>query len=142
MNQGKTFRQVPDTNWTTNTKALSTNDWRRAAGDGSVTSGGALYNLEIPIAGTKTTFYSFGGYNYKHSNVYAWTRRWHKENNQVKFPTDAEGNLIFIPSIMHVFGTPDGTITANNVYYNPQEDVYIKDGSFAMGFKRNCRKWH
>jgi iron complex outermembrane receptor protein len=135
MNQGKTFRQVPDTNWTTNSKALSTNDWRRAAGDGSVVSGGSMFNLEIPLKGTSTTFYSFGGYNYKHSNVYAWTRRWHRENNQVKFPTDEAGNLIFVPSIMRVFGTSDGTIGPNNVYYNPQEDVYIKDGSFAMGFK-------
>ena len=135
MAQGKTFRQVPDTNWTTNPKALSTNDWRRAAGDGAVTSGGGMYNLEIPIAGTKTTFYSFGGYNYKHSNVYAWTRRWHNESNRVKFPTDADGNLIFVPNIMRVFGTPDGTITSDNVYYNPQEDVYIKDMSFAGGIR-------
>jgi iron complex outermembrane recepter protein len=135
MAQGKTFRQVPDTNWTTNPKALSTNDWRRAAGDGAVTSGGGMYNMEIPIAGTKTTFYSFGGYNYKHSNVYAWTRRWHNSSNQVKFPTNEDGSLIFVPSIMRVFGESDGTITADNVYYNPQEDVYIKDASFAGGIK-------
>ncbi len=135
MAQGKTFRQVPDTNWSTNKNALSTNDWRRAAGDGAVTSGGAMFNAEIPVAGTKTTFYSFGGYNYKHSNVYAWTRRWHNENNRVKFPTDADGNLTFVPGIMRVFGTSDGTITSDNVYYNPQEDVYIKDASFAAGIK-------
>ncbi|HEY2650215.1 MAG TPA: TonB-dependent receptor [Puia sp.] len=133
--QGKTYRQVPDTNWSTNKNALSTNDWRRAAGDGAVTSGGAMYNMEIPIAGTKTTFYSFGGYNYKHSNVYAWTRRWHNSSNRVKFPTDDQGNLIFVPSIMHVFGTSDGTISSDNVYYNPQEDVYIKDVSGAIGIR-------
>ncbi|HEY4935073.1 MAG TPA: TonB-dependent receptor plug domain-containing protein, partial [Puia sp.] len=133
--QGKTFRQVPDTNWSTNKNALSTNDWRRAAGDGAVTSGGAMYNMEIPLGDSKTTLYSFGGYNYKHSNVYAWTRRWHNEGNRVKFPTDADGNLIFVPSIMHVFGTSDGTIGPDNVYYNPQEDVYIKDISFALGLK-------
>jgi len=133
--QGKTFRQVPDTNWTTNSKALSTNDWRRAAGDGSVTSGGAMYNMEIPFAGTKTTLYSFGQYNYKHSNVYAWTRRWHKGNNRFKFPTDGADNLVFVPGIMRVFGASDGSINANNVYYNPQEDVYIKDISFALGLK-------
>ena len=135
MNQGKTFRQVPDTNWSTNSKALGVTDWRRAAGDGSVVSGGGMYNMEIPVAGTKTTFYSFGGYNYKHSNVYAWSRRWHRSNNRVKFPTDAEGNLIFVPSIMRVFGTSDGTISPDNVYYNPQEDVYIQDGSFALGLR-------
>ena len=135
LTQGKTFRQVPDTNWTSNAKALSTNDWRRAAGDGAVTSGGAMYNLEIPVAGTKTSFYSFGGYNHKHSNVYAWTRRWHNSGNRVKFPTDEQGNLIFVPSIMHVFDAGDGSIGPNNVYYNPQEDVYIKDASIAVGFK-------
>ena len=135
MDQGKTFRQEPDTNWTTNSKALSTNDWRRAAGDGSVISGGGMFNAEIPLAGTKATFYSFGGYNYKHSNVYAWTRRWHSASNQVKFPTDEAGNLIFNPNIMHVFNVSDGTIGPDNVFYNPQEDVYIRDASIALGFK-------
>ncbi len=135
MNQGKTFRAVPDTNWTTNKKALGINKWRRAAGDGSVTSGGGMYNMEIPLGTSKTTFYSFGGYNYKHSNVYAWTRRWNNESNKVKFPTDANGNLIYIADIMHVFGSEDHTISADNAYYNPQEDVYIKDVSGAIGFK-------
>ena len=136
MDQGKTFRAVPDTNWSSNKKALSVNDWRRAAGDGAVTSGGGMYNMEIPLAGTKTSFYSFGGYNYKHSNVYAWTRRWHSESNRVKFPTDENGNLIFVPGIMHIFNpSGDGVIDTNNVYYNPQEDVYIKDASAAVGFK-------
>ena len=135
MNQGKTFRQVPDTNWSTNTKALSTTDWRRAAGDGSVVSGGAIYNMEIPVGTSKTTFYSFGGYNYKHSNVYAWSRRWHNPSNRVKFPTDDQGNLIFVPGIMRQFDATPGVVDPNKVYYNPQEDVYIKDGSFALGFK-------
>ncbi|MEI1372843.1 hypothetical protein, partial [Pseudomonas aeruginosa] len=66
MSQGKTFRAVPDTNWTTNSKALSVPAWRRAYGDGGVISGGGMYNLEIPIGTSKTSFYSFGGFNYKH----------------------------------------------------------------------------
>jgi iron complex outermembrane recepter protein len=138
MNQGKTFRAVPDTNVHSNTNpadALPVNDWRRAAGDGSVVSGGAMYNMEIPVAGTKTTFYSFGGYNYKHSNVYAWTRRWHSSSNRLKFPTDASGNLIFVPGIMQVFDPTKGSLDTNNVFYNPQEDVYIKDMSAALGFR-------
>ncbi len=135
MAQGKTFRANPDTNISTNPKALPIPQWRRAQGDGSVISGGGMYNAEIPFAGTSTKFYSFGGYNYKHSNVYAWTRRWVNSGNQIKFPTDANGNLIFIPSIMRVYGTPTNTINANNVYYNPQEDVYLKDASFAAGLK-------
>ena len=126
MNQGKTLRAVPDTNWTTNQNAVSTDSWRRAFGDGAVTDGGLLFNSEIPIAGTKTSFYSFGGYNYKHSNVYAWTRNF--SSKPFKFPTDASGNLVFVPDIMRK--SSDGEI-----YYNPQEDVYIKDISWAVGLK-------
>ncbi|MBS1667100.1 MAG: TonB-dependent receptor [Bacteroidetes bacterium] len=124
MNQGKTFRAVPDTNWTTNQNALSPSTWRRAFGDGSVTSGGAMYNMEIPIKGTNTKFYSFGGMNYKHSNVYAWTRNF--SQSPQKFPTNADGSLIFDPNIMK-------TTKGGETFFNPQEDVYIKDESIAVG---------
>jgi len=138
-NQGKTFRAVPDTNWQTNPNALAISRERRAFGDGSVVSGGGMYNLEIPISGTNTVFYSFGGYNYKHSNVYAYTRSWDYDNgvrqNPTKFPTDANGNLIFVPGIMQVASSPDGSIGPDNVYYDPEEDVYIKDESAAFGFR-------
>ena len=134
---GKTFRALPDTNWSSNPNsklvAPYLADYRRAFGDGSVTSGGAMYNMEIPIAGTKTTFYSFGAYNYKHSNVYAWTRNFY--NHPEKYPTDASGNLIYVPGIMHMTGTQTATPDPNNVFYNPQEDVYIQDMSIAAGLK-------
>jgi len=144
--QGKTFRAVPDTNWSTNPNALPVSRERRAFGDGSVVSGGGMYNMEIPIKGTNTTFYSFGGYNYKHSNVYAYTRSWNYDDglraNPTKFPTDANGNLIFVPGIMRVLDYPDGSIGPNNVYYNPQEDVYIKDVSGALGLRGTLsRDW-
>jgi iron complex outermembrane receptor protein len=137
MSQGKTFRAVPDTNIATNPDALPIDIWRRAFGNGSVISGGGMFNAEIPLAGTNTTFYSFGGYNYKHSNVYAWTRSWGNPHRSqpTKFPTDAAGNLVFVPGIMHVYDPGKGGLDTNNVYYNPEEDVYIKDVSFAFGFK-------
>ncbi|MCW3106546.1 MAG: iron complex outerrane recepter protein [Segetibacter sp.] len=125
---GKTFRAEPDTAVSKNGKALPVNVWRRAFGDGAVTSGGGMVNSEIPIAGTKTTFYFFGGYNYKLSNVYAWTRNFSNSNHIRKYPTDANGSLIFVPDIMR-------KTTAGNVYYNPQENVHISDASFAIGFK-------
>lgn len=131
-NSGKTFRDDPD---------LAISRERRAFGDGSVVSGGGMYNLEIPMSSTsKTVFYSFGGYNYKHSNVYAYTRSWNYDNglrqNPTKFPTDPlTGNLIFVPGIMQVAGVSDGSISPNNVYYNPEEDVYMKDVSGAFGFR-------
>jgi len=42
----------------TNPDALLLNSGRRAFGDGSVTTGGSMYNLELPAG--KATFYSFG----------------------------------------------------------------------------------
>ncbi|WP_428331147.1 TonB-dependent receptor [Mucilaginibacter sp.] len=129
--QGKTFREDP---------SLAVSRERRAFGDGSVASGGAMYNMEVPLKGTNTTFYSFGGYNYKHSNVYAYTRSWNYDNglrqNPTKFPTDpTTGALIFVPSVMKVDAPAGAPFDPNNVYYNPQEDVYIKDMSAAFGFR-------
>jgi iron complex outermembrane receptor protein len=136
MSYGKTFRAVPDTNIATNPNALPIDIWRRAFGDGSVVSGGGMYNMEIPVSAA-TTFYSFGGYNYKHSNVYAWTRSWNNPHRALptKFPTDANGDLTFVPGIMRVYDPTKGVLDTNNVYYNPQEDVYIKDASVAVGFR-------
>jgi iron complex outermembrane receptor protein len=128
---GKTFRMAPD---------LPISRERRAFGDGEVHSGGGMYNMEIPIKGTSTTFFSFGGYNDKFSEVYAYTRSWDYDNglrqNPTKFPTDpTTGNLIFVPGIMQV-DAPDGAaFNPDNVYYDPEEDVYIQDFSVAFGFK-------
>nr|NIN35346.1 TonB-dependent receptor [Gammaproteobacteria bacterium] len=129
---GKTFREVPDTNVATNPKALPVNTIRRAFGDASVLAVGGMYNMEIPVAGTKTTFYSFGGYNYKNSNAYAYTRNFsaHPE----RFPTDANGKLIFVPGIMKK--TADGSET----YYNPIEDVHITDYEGSAGFRGTLGK--
>ncbi|SDR82800.1 iron complex outermembrane recepter protein [Mucilaginibacter mallensis] len=136
-NEGKTFRDDPN-------GAISRE--RRAFGDGSVASGGGMYNMEIPIKGTNTVFYSFGGYNYKHSNVYAYTRSWNYDNglraNPTKFPTDAAGNLIFVPGIMKIDAPAGAAYNPDNVYYDPQEDVYIKDMSAAFGFRgTTASKW-
>jgi iron complex outermembrane recepter protein len=142
MSYGKTYRAVPDTNIATNPNALPIDIWRRAFGDGAVISGGGMYNLEIPVSAA-TTFYSFGGYNYKHSNVYAWTRSWNNPHRALptKFPTDANGDMIFVPGIMRVYDPTKGVLDTNNVYYNPQEDVYIKDASLAVGFRGTIGGW-
>ncbi len=55
--------------------------------------------------------------------------------NPTKFPTDANGNLDFVPGIMKVDAPPGTPFDPNNVYYDPQEDVYIKDLSAAVGFR-------
>jgi len=127
LKQGKTYRQVLDTNVATNPKALPLNTGRRAMGDGSLTTGGGMYNMEIPFsAANKTTFYSFGGYNYKSADAYAYTRNW--SGRPDRFPVNADGSRIDVPSIMH-------TSKSGEVYYNPHIQTHIKDISFAAGLR-------
>jgi iron complex outermembrane receptor protein len=127
--QGKTYRASPvSANYATEKDALpDINYGRRAFGDGSIATGGIMYNMEIPTSSSKkTTFYSFGGYNYKSSDAYAYTRSW--SSKPERFPVNANGSLIMVPSIMQT--TKDGSI-----YYNPHIQTHIKDVSFAMGLK-------
>ena len=135
LTQGKTYRQADTTNWQSNKNALPyINSGRRAFGDGSVDTYGAMYNLEIPTsANRKTTFYSFGGYNYKSSDAFAYTRNWSAKPE--RFPVDLNGNLLFDPSIMRT--TNDGEI-----YYNPHIQTHISDFSFAAGVKGICHGWN
>ena len=128
LRQAKTYRQVDTTNSVTEKNSLPyINTGRRAFGDGSVTTGGAMYNMEIPTGpGSKTTFYSFGGYNYKSSDAFAYSRNWSAKPE--RFPVDAGGNRINVPSIMH-------TSSDGETYYNPHIQTHITDGSFAAGVK-------
>ena len=125
LNQGKTFRQVPDTNVMTNPNALPLNNSRRAFGDGSVTTAGTMYNMEIPLKG-QTVFYSFGGYNFKASDAYAYSRNWSARPD--RFPVTPNGALIFVPDIMHK--SSDG-----ETFYNPHIQTHITDVSVAAGIR-------
>ncbi len=128
LTQGKTYRQA-DTTDAFNDKdhLVYLNTGRRAFGDGSLTSGGIMYNLELPTSEKgKTTFYSFGGYNYKASDAFAYTRNWSAKPE--RFPVNADGTRIEVPSIMRVAN--DG-----EVYYNPHIQTHITDISLAAGLK-------
>jgi len=126
--QGKTYRQVDTLNWQTNKNATPyLNTGRRAFGDGSLTTGGIMYNMEIPIIpGKQMTFYSFGGYNYKTSDAYAYSRNFSAKPE--RFPVDAGGNLLFDPSIMRK--SNDG-----ETYFNPHIQTHIQDVSMALGVR-------
>ena len=128
LTQGKTYRQVDTTNWESNKNALHyINTGRRAFGDGSLTTAGAMYNMEIPTgANTKTTFYSFGGYNYKASDAYAYSRNMSARPD--RYPVDQTYTPIYVPSIMRQ--TTDG-----ETYYNPHIQTHITDASFAAGVR-------
>ena len=128
LSQAKTYRQVDTVNWTTDKYALPyINGGRRAFGDGSVKTYGAMYNMEIPTSATgKTTFYSFGGYNYKKSDAFAYSRNYSAKPE--RFPADASGNLLSDPNILRL--TNNG-----ETYYNPHIQTNIADASIALGLK-------
>jgi len=135
LTHGKTYRQADTTNWMNEKDGLPyVNPYRRAFGDGSIDTYGAMYNLEIPVSSAKkTTIYSFGGYNYKASDAFAYTRNWSARPQ--RFPVDASGNLLFDPNIMRV--ADDGEI-----YYNPHIQTKIRDFSIAAGVKGTCHNWN
>ncbi|MBS0028892.1 TonB-dependent receptor [Chitinophaga sp. 22321] len=145
LKQGKTFRQVSDTDLT-HTNGLPINTGRRAHGDGSVTTGGGMINLEVPVGSSPTTVYAFGGYNYKSSDAFAYTRTFHGYNplssgHPDRFPTNAAGDLIFYPDIMESIPTPGG---APDTIFNPHIQTHIQDVSLAAGVKgstNNNWKW-
>lgn len=125
LNQAKTFRQVADTNVWTNPNAQIMNSGRRAFGDGSVTIAGTMFNMEIPTNAT-TTFYAFGGYNYKKSDAYAYSRNWSARPD--RFPVTSTGAMINVPSIMTT--DKDG-----ETWYNPHIQTKIQDISLSAGIK-------
>lgn len=125
LKQGKTFRQAPDTNVWTNKEALPLNSSRRAFGDASVQSEGAMYNMELPLC-NQATLYSFAAYNHKASDAFAYTRNLSARPD--RFPVDINGTPIFVPSIMRK--SSDGEI-----YYNPHILTEINDASIAAGLK-------
>ena len=131
--QEKTYRQVDTTDPYNNKNSLVyINTGRRAFGDGSLKTGGAMYNMEIPTSeNSKTTFYSFGAYNYKASDAFAYSRNWTAKPE--RFPVNANGTRIDVPSIMR-------TANDGEVYYNPHIQTHISDASLAAGFKGSTGK--
>ncbi|QDP85727.1 TonB-dependent receptor [Chryseobacterium sp. SNU WT5] len=86
---------------------------RQRFGDAKSNNYYLFYNAEVPLT-EKTDFYSFGGYSYRNTDAYAWTRE-----------ADADGN---IPSIY-----PNG--------FNPIENTMIKDFNFNNGLKFKAANW-
>lgn len=126
LTTGKTFRQALDTsNYYTNDDAMYIDIYRRGHGDASLDMIGGFVNAEIPLQGT-TRLYAFGGVNHKSSDAFAFTRNFSARAD--RFPTDAGGNLIFVPSIMRE--TNDG-----ETYYSPHIQTKINDFSATAGAK-------
>jgi len=132
LSTGKTFRQALDTsNYYTNDKAMFIDIYRRGNGDGSLDMIGTFYNMEIP-AGGKTNFYSFGGYNHKSSDAYAFTRNFSAKPE--RSPTDASFNLVPVPAIMRE--SNDG-----ETWYSPHIQTKVNDLSFTAGVNGKCKSY-
>ncbi|MBI1343065.1 MAG: TonB-dependent receptor [Terrimonas sp.] len=125
LRQGKTYRQALETD-PSKSDFMYTNIYRRAHGDGSVTGGGIFYNAELPAGKGKTTLYSFGGYNYKASDAYAFTRNFSARPD--RFPTQPNGDLIEVPGIIM-------TAIDGEKYFNPHIQTHIGDISVAAGVR-------
>ena len=126
-NQGKTFREAPAAD------GLPTNTWRQGFGDGSMGSHGIMFNMELPID-ANTKFYSFGSYNTKNSDAYAYTRNWSAK--PTRFPVNSKGQLIYVPSIMFASGSGDTS-------YNPLIQTKIQDFSYVGGFSgKSAGGWY
>ncbi len=133
LSQGKTFRQAPS-NDITKKDGMLINSGRRAFGDGSVQTDGLMANMELPIKNTKTVFYSFGGYNHKNSDAFAYSRNLSEKPE--RFPTSSSNTTIWVPSIMRVSSTGE-------TFYNPHIGTNINDASIAMGLKGvSAKEWN
>ena len=86
---------------------------RQRFGDAKSNNYYIFYNAEIPVS-AKTDLYSFGGFSYRNTDAYAWTR-----------DAEADGN---VPSIY-----PNG--------FNPIENTEIKDFTFNNGLKFKLATW-
>jgi len=126
VSTSKTFRQALKTdNYISDDDAMYLNIYRRGHGDAGVNTFGTFYNLELPTKG-KATLYSYGGHNSKSSDAYAFTRNFSARPD--RFPTDAFGDLVFVPEIMR-------TGSDGEIWYSPHIQTKIKDFSITGGVK-------
>lgn len=133
LSTSKTFRQALKTeNYLTDDEAMYLDIYRRGHGDAGMNSGGAFFNMEVPMKG-KTSFYTFGSFNHKSSDAYAFTRNFSARPE--RFPTDNLGNLIFSDKIMRVGS--DG-----EVWYSPHIQTKINDNAATGGLKGNIKNWN
>ncbi|MBD1397023.1 TonB-dependent receptor [Pontibacter sp. JH31] len=87
--------------------------YRRQFGDASSDNFTGIYNAEIPV-NEQASFYTFGTFNFRDTDAFAWTR-----------DADSERN---IPAIY-----PNG--------FDPHIQSRILDRSFSTGFKSKLREW-
>jgi iron complex outermembrane receptor protein len=87
--------------------------YRRQFGDAKSDNFSAIFNAKLPISQT-SNFYMFGGYNFRDTDAYAWTRE-----------ADSDRN---VPAIY-----PGG--------FDPRIQSKITDRAFTGGFRSRLNQW-
>lgn len=139
VSQGKTFRQVLKSDELSTTYwSLPVNPVRRANGTGSYDAVGGFFNMGLPVGSGNTNFYAFGGYNFKKTDDYAYTRSFTSRPD--RFPTTPDGKFIPVPGIIRITSGSGGIDTV----YDPRLQTHVRDASLSAGMKgafSNGWKW-
>ena len=98
-------------------------------GDGEQNNLGAFYNAELPIGGK--TFYSFGGYSYRHSDAGCFTRQ-PDQPNKVWLSSDPTG---YVPHITPDIIDVSNVIGLKGAYNNWSYDISTIYGRNDFHFK-------
>ena len=93
-----------------------------------------MLNLKLPLGTSNASFYAFGGLNQKWSDAYAFTRSFASKPG--RFPTDGNGNLVYVPSIMYSVNNGDGSF---DTVYNPHIQTHVQDVSLSAGIEWKTR---
>ncbi len=96
-----------------NTSRLGT-ELRKKYGDAAIKNTSVFFNSEIPIS-KKSTLYANGGYNFKNTEAYAFSRKKNSERN-----------------VIDIY--PNG--------FNPLITSNISDKSFSLGIKSKYKNWN
>ncbi|MBL7793303.1 MAG: TonB-dependent receptor [Saprospiraceae bacterium] len=88
--------------------------YRRQFGEAAANNFGTFFNARLPFKNSNTYFYAFGGYNYRFTDAFAWTR-----------DPDSDRN---IPAIY-----PNG--------FDPHITSRITDRSLSAGLRSKIRNW-
>ena len=88
--------------------------YREKFGDAAAESFGTYFNARVPLINEHTHFYAFGGFNYRDTDAFAWTRS-----------ADSDRN---VPEIY-----PNG--------FNPHITSRITDKSMSAGIRSKIRNW-
>ncbi len=93
-------------------------DVRNQFGNAQLDNFGSMFNSEIPLGG-KVKFYSFGGYNFRSTDAYAWTRTAGEARNVTSiYPHGFDPHILSVITDKSLSAGLRGTLGMWNVDFN------------------------